>query len=131
MTRVLIADDDLEMRELLALSLRQSGYEVELVANGNELLQRLEHMREDTPPDVVITDMQMPGWGGLQVLPWVRAWSPRTALVLITAFADREVRTLASALGADAVLDKPFDLGALKEAIDALLAKAAEGATHS
>lgn len=131
MTRVLIADDDLEMRQLLALLLTQSGYEVELAADGNELLQRLNRADAGDAPDVVVTDVHMPGWGGLQVLPWVRNWRPQTPIVLITAFAEPEVRALADELGAAAVLDKPFDVDALTNAIDELLTRVARGAPPS
>lgn len=131
MTRVLIADDDTEMRQLLAASLSHFGFDVDTAKDGNELLERLHGGEEGPAPDVVITDVHMPGWGGLQVLPWVKSWRPHLPVVLITAFADAEVRKLAAELGASVVLDKPFDLDALKDAIDRLLARTAEGTPPS
>jgi len=110
--RVLLAEDDAEMRSLLQLSLEDAGYEVTALANGVDLLHELEraHRTPTRPPyGLVVSDVRMPGPTGLEILDALhgRAWLP--PVILITAFGDAALHEEGRRLGAVAVLDKPFE----------------------
>lgn len=120
--RILIADDDSEMRRLLAAVLAGDGYSVEEAGDGDELRARLKSLAG--PLDLLVTDVQMPGWTGLQALEWAKRNIPGVEVILITAFGDRDLHARAAALGARAVLDKPFDLLTLKKVVASLPASA-------
>lgn len=110
--RILVADDDEAMRSLLGTSLRREGFQVQEYVDGGKLLAELEAARNGGPaPDLVVSDLRMPGVNGLDVLHWLRRWLPEVPVILITAFGDRQAHRRAEALGAFMVIDKPFDLG--------------------
>lgn len=112
--RVLVAEDDDEMRGLMASVLVGAGYEVIEAANGAEALDIVGDAllgRLPAPPEVVVTDVRMPYLSGLQLLTALRALSLPT--IVVTAFPDEQTRTLSTRLGAAAVLAKPFALDAL------------------
>jgi PAS domain S-box-containing protein len=103
---VLIADDNADMREYLSNLLRRSGYEVSDVADGRRALEAV-HTRV---PDLVISDVVMPGMDGLQLLAALRA-DPRTAalpVLLLSARAGQEASIEGLLTGADDYLVKPF-----------------------
>jgi CheY-like chemotaxis protein len=116
MARVLLADDDPDLRELIRDALRGAGHEVLEAEHGAHLLELLSTFlfdaRNGPPADVVVSDLRMPGVTGLSVLAGLRAQRARLPFILITAFADAETHAEAGRLGA-AVLDKPFELPAL------------------
>ena len=116
--RILLADDDAEMRRLLASVLKSAGYRVEEAGDGDELRARLAALEGQF--DLLVTDVQMPGWTGLQALEWAKRHDPEVEVILITAFGDRDLHARAAALGARAVLDKPFDLVTLKQVVATL-----------
>lgn len=123
--RVLIAEDDGPMRDLLAASLRAEGFVVELVADGHALRERLgagggEALGE--LPQVVVSDVRMPGWTGLHALSFLSENHPSVHVVLITAFGDPRTHARARRLGASAVFDKPFDLTHLRQTLLSLVA---------
>jgi len=113
--RVLVADDDDEMRKMLATLLRRQGFEVQSASDGQEVADRLA--ADGEPPDVLITDMRMPGISGLRLIQWVLERFPGTQIILITAFGDRRTHARAAELGAAAVFDKPFDFNDLLQAV--------------
>lgn len=113
--RVLVADDDDEMRKMLATLLRRQGFEVQSASDGQEVADRLSEGGE--APDVLITDMRMPGISGLHLIQWVRERFPETQVILITAFGDRRTHARAAELGAAAVFNKPFDFNDLLETV--------------
>lgn len=113
--RVLVADDDDEMRKMLATLLRRQGFDVQSASNGQEVVDRLA--ATDEAPDVLITDMRMPGISGMHLIQWVRERFPGTQVILITAFGDRRTHARAAELGAAAVFDKPFDFNDLLQAV--------------
>ncbi len=110
--RILLAEDDGEMREMLSFVLWREGYAVESMPDGASLLQRLEEActSEAIDWDLVISDIRMPGITGMEVLEYLKARGNLPPLMLITAFGDEQTHELARRLGAVALLDKPFDL---------------------
>jgi len=114
--RVFLAEDDDTLRTLVASTLRAAGYHVMEARDGLELLAGLEFalVSEHERPEhlVVVSDIEMPGLSGLDVLTIVRCASLDTACILITAFGDCETVAEASDLGAR-VFQKPFDIDEL------------------
>jgi len=111
--RILVAEDDFEMRRLITVRLVRDGFEVIEAKNGMEVLELLaaELLRPTghPPVDLIISDFRMPGVTGLSVLSGLRdsAWS--TPFIFITAFGTPELAESARLHGATAVLEKPFD----------------------
>ena len=121
---VLLAEDDDAMRAMIASALRRDGYEVIEAANGLQLWELLETYVGDGPvrtPALVISDIRMPGASGLEVLAALRAHNPTTPVVLTTAFGDAETHAEGDRLGAQLVLDKPFDLADLRTVVRVLM----------
>lgn len=120
--RVLLAEDDEDLRRYLAAVLRARGYEVIEASNGIELLVRLQLGLLEYPfPgffDAVVTDVRMPGVTGMSVLDGLAVLGLAARVVVISGFADRETTRLASRQGAAAVLSKPFETAALLRALD-------------
>ena len=122
--RVLLAEDDYEMRRLLTWSLHKQGYQVTECKDGNALMKKLE---SSVPYegiqtfDLIISDIRMPGSTGLQVLENGRAIEKFPPMLLITAFPDDETREKARQLGAVAVVEKPFDVTALLDEVRQIL----------
>jgi DNA-binding response OmpR family regulator len=116
--RVLLAEDDVEMRALIACALRSDGHEVLEVSDGWQLLQSLATRQlpsdEDEGIDLLISDIRMPGKNGLDVLAGMRWADWPMPVILITAFGDAKTHAEARRLGAAAVFDKTFDLDDLR-----------------
>jgi DNA-binding response OmpR family regulator len=110
--RILVADDDSEMRDLIATILRQDGHEVHEAPDGAAVLEALRSSSRTA--DLLISDVEMPRGTGLQVLASVRRTHPLLPVVLITAFGSPELHREARRLGAAATLDKPFGFGELR-----------------
>lgn len=123
--RLLLAEDDVELRSLIASSLREDGFEVVEVADGNALVDRLaDAMAADGSLDgfdVVVSDIRMPGFSALEVMTGMRRMLFRTPVVLITAFGDAKTHERALRLGAARVFDKPFDVDELRAAVTELV----------
>jgi len=119
--RVLLAEDDREMRELLAEHLTADGYEVLEACDGTELIRRLHEVAMQPQGRaslaLVISDVRMPHLDGLDVLAALRCAQWYTPVILITAFGDDAVHRDAHDFGAIAVLDKPFSLAKLQELV--------------
>ncbi len=103
-TRILVVDDDADMRALLADVLNDEGYVVELVPNGAEALIRL---RTESFAAIVL-DKNMPGLSGLDLLPGLRTICPEMPVILITAFGDVSTYMDAMDKGAFEFIFKPF-----------------------
>lgn len=117
--RVLVVDDSPEVRRAVGRSLRRMGMVVELLRSGEEALTR---MRE-APPDLVLTDVNMPGMDGFEVLTAIRG-DARTAtlpVVLMTGRDDRSSMRRGMSLGADDYLTKPFTAEEVRETVRARL----------
>ena len=116
---VLVAEDDDELRRLMVDVLNRDGYHVIAVADGAELFEFMIDALcgSRTEPDVIVSDIRMPGFSGLDVLKHLRTADAHAPVVLITAFPTDETRRRAQELGAVALLDKPFDLDDLVHAV--------------
>lgn len=117
--RVAVAEDNVEMRRLIAVTLRSDGYDVVEAGDGAELIARLESLGGAQGPartavELIVSDLRMPGLSGMDVLGAIRDGNWRTPFILITAFGDEDTHREAHDLGAAAVLDKPFDLERLR-----------------
>lgn len=113
---VLLAEDDLEMRKILAWSLREEGYEVTECGDGYCLMKQLGFLGPLGKMqcfDLIISDIRMPGVTGMQVLESAREFEDFPPMILITAFGDDSTHAQAQKLGAAAMLDKPFDVADL------------------
>lgn len=115
--RILIAEDEGAFRELLLCAFRDDGYDVVGVGNGPELRDLLRASiaagARVAPFDLVVSDVVMPGGGGLEVLEAMRTVHRLPPIILMTAFGGADVHERARRAGAFAVLDKPFDLADL------------------
>ena len=104
--RVLIAEDEENIAESLSFILRQAGYEVSGVADGESALRQL---RSD-PPDLLLLDVMLPALNGFEVLNKLRAEPGLCNLpvIIVTAKAQLQDRELAASLGVQAYVTKPF-----------------------
>jgi CheY-like chemotaxis protein len=111
--RVLLVEDDDDNRELMAEVLSAAGFEVVSAASGQEGLQTLSA----GPVDVVVTDVGMPGMGGLELARAAKAIAPAVPVIIVTGWAERDDITGARGKEVDAVLIKPVDPDALAQAV--------------
>ncbi len=107
--RVLVADDEASARSGLATLLRDEGFEVSLAEDGVRALVRVQ----ETAPDVLVTDLRMPGLDGIELLRRAREIDPELIVVLVTAFADVETAVRAMQDGAEHYLTKPLQIDEL------------------
>jgi CheY-like chemotaxis protein len=124
--RVLLADDDYEVRCALTRILELDGYEVVSVASGTELLDSIGTQmlggRGFAPIDAIVTDVRMPGWNGLRILEGLRAGGFAKPVVVITAFGDGSMRSRVERLGRAVFLGKPFEPAELERALARMVA---------
>jgi DNA-binding response OmpR family regulator len=118
-TRVLVADDDDDMRDLVADTLRADGYDVLEARDGADLLAQLEAAlgNPQARPDLVVTDIMMPKLSGLGVLDALRRAQLHFPVILMTVLRDDSIYIVARRLGAVGVLRKPFDIDDLRTAV--------------
>lgn len=107
MARVLVADDDPDIRRLVVMKLRGAGHEVTEVGDG---LAAVEAARRDPPPDLLLLDLMMPGLTGIEVCETLRREPglEQVPMVLLTARAQERDVANGLAAGATAYLSKPF-----------------------
>ena len=119
--RVLVAEDDAAMRELLWLVLRERGYSVECVSSGSQMMRVLSERAPDGSLcerfDLIVTDVRMPGVSGLDVIDELRRAGSVTPVIAVTAFPHDATRNRAQRLEMR-LLAKPFDLDVLRNAIE-------------
>jgi DNA-binding response OmpR family regulator len=126
--RILVVDDDGDACELIATVLKQAGYAVEVAVDGFEALAIVAAKR----PDLVLTDLQMPGMNGIDLIHRIRAVDSTVPVVLTTGTETKDLCTAATAYGAMACLEKPINLDELLWTIDSTLAlRSSVGRTRS
>jgi two-component system response regulator PilR (NtrC family) len=108
--RILVADDERSMRELLAIVLKREGYDVVVAENGSAALAVLKRGHVD----LLISDIKMPDMSGVEVLRAAKAADAAVPAIMMTAFASTETAVEAMRLGACDYLVKPFDVDELK-----------------
>ena len=121
--RVLLIEDDAHLLQAMALAFEQAGYEVEQAVEGDEGLWLFDRQAAD----LVVTDIVLPGRDGMEVIRTVRRQRLHTRIVAISGGyrgGPEDYLTIASHLGADAVLAKPFRMDTLVETAKRLLANA-------
>ena len=116
--RVLVCDDEPVIRKLIELSLRGSPYDLQTVGDGNEALETMQHWR----PDVLVTDVAMPGMDGLDLAAAVRADPALKDLQIVFMTASTQVEAIAERTRIDptAYLYKPFGPAALRALLASL-----------
>ncbi len=105
----MIADDDVDTRELLREFFVEAGFEVEAYEDGLQLLAALKRRFDDlgSPPELVVTDVKMPGADGLRVISRLRDFDRMTRVVIITGQPNLEARAMAAILHAE-LMEKPL-----------------------
>ncbi|HHN64560.1 MAG TPA: sigma-54-dependent Fis family transcriptional regulator [Nitrospirae bacterium] len=117
MSRILIVDDDSQMREALTVAIHRYGYPVDAAKNANTALE----MIKEKDYSLIITDMKMPGMSGLEFIKSVRAHTLTVPILVITGFATVENAVECMKHGASDYLMKPFSFDTLEQAIRGLL----------
>jgi DNA-binding NtrC family response regulator len=112
-TRILVLDDETIVLKRLGPALEKAGYAVDLFSRSADALARVE----ETPFDIVITDLKMEGLDGMQFLTKVKARSPQTEVIVITGFATMDTAKESFQKGVFDFLAKPFKLGEILETV--------------
>ena len=121
---ILVVDDELDILNLIAGALESHGHQVLVSQNGAEALQILDS--HPTPIDLLLTDITMPGMGGVALSEKVKRNHPSIRIVYMTGSADPELIRRAQPL-----LLKPFEMGWLAEQLDAFLETVDDERTQS
>jgi DNA-binding response OmpR family regulator len=124
--KVLIADDDADLRDLIAFTLTQAGYLVIKAADGSAAVRSFA----EESADLVVLDINMPGLSGFQVCEAIRARS-RVPVMMLTVRGEEEDLVRALGLGADDYLTKPFSPRTLLARIQALMRRAGMESTNA
>ena len=119
---VLVVDDEEAVRTILALSLQHAGYQVHTACDGVEALDEMKHRKFD----VVVTDYQMPGMNGLQLLSLSKILWTKTPVVMLSGDQSDEVADTAMQSGAFTWLHKPFE----REVLLQILRMAVQQSVH-
>ena len=113
---ILVVDDELEIRQLLATYLEKNGYRVTAVGDGKEMWQALDQARVD----LIVLDLMLPGTDGLELCRTLRARS-KIPVIMLTALGDEMDRVLGLEMGADDYIPKPFSARELLARIKVVL----------
>lgn len=117
-TRIIVADDEKDIRELLEYSLKKEGYKVKVAADGNEVLKLVEK----GIPDIFILDIMMPGMDGIELCRKLRedARFDNSFIVILTARGEEYSEVAGFDAGADDYITKPIKLRSLARRLEAL-----------
>ena len=118
---ILVVDDepDVEVlfRQQFRRELRAGRFAMEFAQSAPMALQRIANIGEE-PLILILSDINMPGMSGLELLPRAKALRPDVPIIMITAYGDAETKRRALENGAEALLTKPIDFGTLRSEID-------------
>ena len=118
--RVLVGDDNQQMRRLIVELLQAEGYEIREARDTGEVLQQVSRAK----PDLLILDVYMPGGGGVEALESIRSDPAHAGLPVLLLSGSVDLATdWAGEVGADAQLPKPFRIGEFREAVRSLLSR--------
>jgi two-component system response regulator PilR (NtrC family) len=117
--KILVADDEQSMREFLDIMLKKEGYKVSLALNGEEVLK----LMEKDIFDLILMDIRMPKLDGISALKKIKALSPETIVIMITAYASADTAIQAMKEGAFDYITKPFKVDEIKLIIKNALEK--------
>jgi two-component system KDP operon response regulator KdpE len=117
--RILVVDDDPQIRRVMRVALTAHGYEVDDATSGEMALERLR----ERPADLVLLDMNMPGMGGLEACRTIRS-SSEVAIIMLTVRDSEADKVSALDAGADDYVTKPFNMSELQARIRAALRRA-------
>ncbi|MEW6376375.1 MAG: response regulator [Thermodesulfobacteriota bacterium] len=115
--KILIIEDDDEMRSLLRDFFKEEGFEIDSADKGSEAFRKL--VKE--PFDLIITDIRMPGLSGLDILPRIKKLQPEVPIIVITAFGSEDVHRKVFERGATAYLEKPILLNNLRTLVNQMV----------
>jgi len=125
---ILVVDDEPEVevlfRQQFRRDLRNGRFSMEFVQSAPAALQRIDDAR-DVSLILILSDINMPGMSGLELLPKAKALRPDVPVIMITAYGDTETKRRALESGAEALLTKPIDFGSLRNEIDTRIERAA------
>ncbi len=129
---VLVVDDEPDVAELFRQrfrrDLREQRFVMDFAVSAKDALARIASIIEQ-PLILILSDINMPGMTGLEMLPKVRELRPDVPVIMITAYGDPETRRIAVESGAEGLLTKPIDFALLREKIDARLVTAIRPST--
>jgi len=127
-TYILVVDDEPDVeslfRQQFRRDIRSARFFMEFAASAPEALERAKTIA-DPSLILILSDINMPGMTGLEMLPKVKAARPNVPVIMITAYGDEATRAKAIELGANGLLTKPIDFGLLRQEIDQRLEQAA------
>lgn len=113
-TKVLLVDDEVEFASALAERLQMRDYDVKTAANGLEAMA----LFHNSPPDVVILDLRIPGMDGLEILKNIKIFDPTIEVLILTGHGDVESVAEGMQSGAFEYIMKPIDIAELTSKID-------------
>jgi CheY-like chemotaxis protein len=127
-THILVVDDEPDVenlfRQQFRRDIRSGRFIMEFATSASEALARAREIA-DPSLSLILSDINMPGMSGLEMLPKVKAVRPNVPVIMITAYGDEATKKKAAELGAAGLLSKPIDFGQLRGEIDQRLAQAA------
>jgi DNA-binding NtrC family response regulator len=115
--KILVVDDEEGARDLFNTILTDEGYDVSLAGGGEEALDFFKN----SPFNLVITDIKMPGMDGLQLLQEIRKMGSKTDVIMVTAYGEVESYLKAMSLGAAEYINKPIRIKELKRIVHKIL----------
>jgi CheY-like chemotaxis protein len=125
---ILVVDDepDVELlfRQQFRRDLRAARFAMEFARSAGAALQRIAESASESLI-LILSDINMPGMSGLELLPKAKSMRPEVPVIMITAYGDAETRRKALENGAEALLTKPIDFGTLRSEIDSRVGRAA------
>lgn len=119
---LLVIEDDRSLREGLAMNFRLRGFKVLTAADGDEGMQKAF----DTRPDLIVLDLMLPGFSGLEILDELRTKGEGVPVLILSAQGSLEAKVRGLGAGADDYLSKPFELAELLARAEALLRRTRE-----
>jgi CheY-like chemotaxis protein len=114
--RVLVVDDEVNLRFAIERGLRKAGHHADSASTVRQAIERLRSQ----PYDTVVTDLRMPGGDGLELIQWLGSYSPSTKILVVSAYLTAEFRAEYESSPTIAILEKPVELSKLIELVEQL-----------